>query len=79
MSRRMTAATTEATMDSLMVFIECILLALQDYLRYKHNHTAAHPSPHPRLRRMSLARRRARYAARWQRTQSCTGTTQRLG
>ena len=66
-------------MDSLMVFIECILLALQDYLRYKHNHTAARTSRQPRLRRLSLARRHARYAAKWQRTRSYTGTTQRLG
>jgi hypothetical protein len=65
-------------MDSLMVCIDCMLLALQDDLRYKHNHTAAHPSPPPRLRRMSMARRRAGYAARWQRTRPATGTTQRL-
>ena len=66
-------------MDSLMVFIEFILLAVQDYLRYKQSHTRTRTSRHPRLRQLSLAQRRARYAARWRRTRPYTGTTQRLG
>ncbi len=55
-----------------------LLFLFEDLVRYLQRRRPPKTLQQPRLRRLGLARRRARYAAKWKRTRPYTGETQRF-
>ncbi len=61
-----------------MYWGSALMFLIEDLLRALHRRKPRPVDQRPRLRRLSPAERRARYAAKWRRKRPYTGETQRL-